>query len=458
VNVRRSVVVLLALSACRFPELPHLQGDGGDDDDGSMQGGRTEVARVPVTPNRDVDLLFVIDDSPSMLDKQANLKAAFPAFIAEVNRLEGGLPNVHIGVVTSDLGSKGSLDAAPGPGIGSGPGSCAGEGKSGNLQTNGSTLINGSFITDVANGGGGRTTNYTGTLADAFAAIASVGAGGCGFEQHLEAAKRALSNNPANAGFLRSNAGLAVIVLADEDDCSMSHSTLLSSDVTMYGPLQSFRCTRFGVTCDVGGTTSDEMNMLGPKSSCHSTVGSAHLTNVADYASFFSGLKPDARYITFAAIAGPSTPVIVEERVPPGGGTAINAVAHSCQYTGATGPEVGDPSVRIQELASLFPGSTFEDVCSPSLSQQLIEVGRAVRALVGDTCLRKDIATPADCVVIDQVGTNKTVIPKCGSASTDCYTLVADPTRCSTPSHLRLEITRSSAPPANTVTVVSCKL
>ena len=66
----------------------------------------TEVALIPATISNDLDLLFVIDDSPSMLDKQTNLKASFPAFINELNALPGGLPNVHIGVVTSDLARR----------------------------------------------------------------------------------------------------------------------------------------------------------------------------------------------------------------------------------------------------------------------------------------------------------------------------------------------------------------
>src|SRR6185503_15407073 len=38
---------------------------------------RVEVARVPVTVNLDVDMLFVVDDSVSTIDKQTNLKNAF---------------------------------------------------------------------------------------------------------------------------------------------------------------------------------------------------------------------------------------------------------------------------------------------------------------------------------------------------------------------------------------------
>src|SRR6266542_1197579 len=72
------------------------------------QQGRVEYKDIPVTVNRDIDILF---------------------FINVLNTIEGGLPNVHLGVVTSDLGTKGADDATAGPSIGSGPGSCSGSGK-----------------------------------------------------------------------------------------------------------------------------------------------------------------------------------------------------------------------------------------------------------------------------------------------------------------------------------------
>src|SRR5690349_23940233 len=72
------------------------------------QQGRVEYKEIPVTLNRNVDILFVIDDSPSMLDKQTNVKNNFPKFIDVLATIQGGLPDVHIGVVTSDMGTKGS--------------------------------------------------------------------------------------------------------------------------------------------------------------------------------------------------------------------------------------------------------------------------------------------------------------------------------------------------------------
>src|SRR5262245_46168014 len=57
------------------------------------QQGRVEYKEIPVTLNRNVDILFVVDDSPSMLDKQNNIKANFPKFIDVLNTIQGGLPD-----------------------------------------------------------------------------------------------------------------------------------------------------------------------------------------------------------------------------------------------------------------------------------------------------------------------------------------------------------------------------
>jgi hypothetical protein len=40
------------------------------------------------------------------------------------------------------------------------------------------------------------------------------------------------------------------VIIADEDDCSVRDPALLGPDSQQLGPLQSFRCTQFGVVCD----------------------------------------------------------------------------------------------------------------------------------------------------------------------------------------------------------------
>ncbi|HEX5063254.1 MAG TPA: hypothetical protein VFV99_27950 [Kofleriaceae bacterium] len=442
-------VVLALFAAC------------ADDDSGSLADAgvtREQVALVPATARRDLDLLFVTDDSPGGLELQTSLKAAFPAFLGELT-LREQLPNLHIGVASTDIGAQGAEDTQPGASIGSGPGSCSGVGKAGALQTNSTTLLNGTFIVDMLASDGSRTTNYTGTLTNVFNAIISLGASGCGFEQPIEAMRRALDNNPANAGFQRPATPLAVITLTDEDDCSFAHSTLLGGATTVLGPLQSFRCTRFGVLCDTGGATTDEMYVLGSKTRCHWNNDSAYLTRRDRYEQFIAAVNGDARNVFYGAIAGgPVSELVVEARTPPGGGSAVPALQHVCLYTGMYGPQAADPAVRIQELTEVVPRGRFEPVCDVDLTVSSVAMAREIRGLLGDPCLTRDIASPADCVVADQTLSGETPIPPCSTQrTTDCYQLVDDAT-CTTVSHLRVDVTRSSPASADTMVSVRCRI
>lgn len=446
----------------------------------SPEQGRVEYKDIPVHVNRDIDILFVIDDSPSMLDKQTNLKKNFPNFINVLNTIEGGLPNIHLGVVTSDLGTS-AADNTMAPAIPGSVGGCSNNGKAGALQTYGTALVSGKFISDVASaaGGGARTTNYTGTLADAFSAIASAGAAGCGFEQHIEAAKRALNNNAANAGFIRDSAYLAVIIIADEDDCSLNHSTLLTTDTTQLGPLQSFRCTRYGIICDTGGTDPNTMNQVGPKGNCHSNEDGSYLTKIGDYVTFFKGLKQDPNNVIMAAIVGPTTPFETELRAPNGSSTAIPALAHSCTYTDSSNnPEVADPAVRIKQLIDSFPNrSTFSTICQQDLSGGLVLIAQLLKTVLGSPCIDGKLAdvdpnTPGpqyDCSVsdVDNYGAanqTETVLPECNnltpgqeasSTNTPCWAIETDTANCTGGDHLTLKIERGSTTPGDKTHVVS---
>ena len=443
------------------------------------QQGRVEAKDIPVNVNRDVDLLFLIDDSPSMKDKQNNLADNFPNFIRVLSSIPGGLPNVHIGITTSDMGTKGALDPTPGPAIPPlGNGGCSGVGKAGSLQGNPGIANNNVYISDVFDMATmTRKTDYNGgvsdlgKLQDLFSTMArSVGAGGCGFEQHLEAVKQALQpSNSVNAGFVRPDAYLAVIIIADEDDCSMAHSSLLGSDTTTLGPRQSFRCTRFGVTCDQNGQTTDAMNRIGPKGQCHPADDSAYLTKIADYVTFLKGLKSDPRKVIVAGIMGTTDPFAVELRVPQGGGAAIPALAHSCTYIGADingdgvpDPEVADPPIRMQFFLDQFPNrSTFVSICQKDLSGGLAQIGDLLKTVIGDPCIEGKLAdadpntpgTQYDCsvsVVTNQFQTNQQekILPACpaaGPGADPCWHIITDAANCPNSQHLVLKIEHQDA-------------
>lgn len=461
--MRRVLVLLALLSGCGDDDCCAVKPDGGGgmpmpdapSDAAMPEPALPEVALVPVTVNRDLDILFVIDDSPSMLDKQANLKNSFPVLVNTLSALTGGLPNIHIGVISTDMGTKGADETTPGPTIGSGPGSCTGTGKDGLLQIHGAT-VTGNFLSDIDNGGT-RARNYTGTLEEAFSAMASAGANGCGFEQPLAAIKRSFEQ-AANAGFIRSTARLAIVLLTDEDDCSVSHPSVFGPDTLTLGPLNSLRCTQFGVTCDTGGATPDDMSVIGAKADCHANETSPYITDIGRYATFLDAVKADPHDVMFGAIAGATTPFSVELRSPPGDGTAIPALAHSCAYAGANGTEVADPPARIDHLARSIRRGSIQNVCG-DVANAMLALGQRMNALVGAPCLLQEVALPVTCKAFDEVGTTQTELPACSATvTTDCYRVTEDASTCASGQHLKLEVVRSSPAAADTWTSLRCAL
>jgi hypothetical protein len=430
--------------------------------------GRVEFKDIPVNLNRNVDILFVIDDSGSMADKQQNLRDNFPNFINVLNTIQGGLPDVHIGVVSSDMGAKGQDDASPGAGVGTvGQGGCANTGKDGRLLLGQATGVTGTFLSDIKLTDGSRQQNYTGDLAATFGAMATIGATGCGFEQHLHAMQRALENNPANAGFIRQDAFLAVIFLADEDDCSMSHSTLLGPDGGPLGPQQSFRCTRFGVKCDVGGASDAAMNQVGVKDQCHPDDASQHVQRVGKYVDFLKGLKDDDSKVIVAGILGTNDPFAVELRTI--NGSQQPALAHSCTYEGPDGvlntpdDQVADPPTRLSFFLSQFPNrSTQTTICQQDLSGGLQLIGELLKAAIGNPCITGNLAVPFDCAVsyvnnFGQSNQQETVLPQCGTGVGEpCWEIITDAAACPGGNNQILKVNDPVAPPQDTHIIANC--
>ena len=142
--------------------------------------------------NRNVDVLFLIDDSSSMRLAQDKLLRDFPTFMTRLQDAPG-LPNLHLAVISSDMGA--------------GDGSIAGcdsiGGKQGIFQytargtcTTTNLEPGATYIADIAG-----VTNYTGNAADVFKCIAALGENGCGFEQSVRGAPaRARRRRAGGAG------------------------------------------------------------------------------------------------------------------------------------------------------------------------------------------------------------------------------------------------------------------
>jgi hypothetical protein len=194
-----------------------------------------------------------------------------------------------------------------------------------------------------------------------------------------------------------------------------------------------------------------------------------YLDDIAPYRDFLLGLKGgDASRIVVAAIAGNPEPVAVELRAPPGGGSSVPALSHSCTYTGATGAEVADPGVRMQTFLEQFPNrSALTSICQQDLSGGLGVIEQVLRRAIGSSCVSvalRDVdpvqaGLQVDCIVEDVVGAVATRIEPCGATGpATCWRLEANPTSCTAADNLELVVTRPAAPDPATVTRMRCLL
>jgi hypothetical protein len=422
---------------------------------------------LPLTITRELDVLFVVDDSGSMRQEQAALASGFDRFTELLEDAEGRLPGLHIGVASSNVGT--------GP-EGSGGEQCAGQGDDGVLRVPEAcpVLTDGSrFIRDVAGAGGARDINYTGTLAEQFSCMAQLGTAGCGFEQHFESMKRALSGQVLNGDFLRPEASLAVLFVADEDDCSATDRGLFDASqddrASELGEFSSFRCFEFGVEC---APVDGGERVVGPRTDCVPEEGSRYLASVSSYVEFLRGLKADPDRIFVSTITGDPGPVAVMED-PERDPTEL-MVAPTCTICpggAASGCETRDalvsaaPAIRMQALVDAFGAAGHrQDICSYDPATDSLDFGAALAGVaeklaprIATSCLSAipldtddDAAgTQAACQLVEIADGAELAIPACDAAvaTLPCFRLRDNPDQCPA-TGLALAIDRGDAPPA----------
>jgi hypothetical protein len=205
VRILAVLAAFVSIAACtsdRTYEVPVVQGRG------------TITLEYPDNAPTKVDVLFVIDSSPAMATYETQLRQTLQT-VAELaaDRLTGMRADLHVGVLTTDLGDGTSVtdDRV------AMPGSCHGLGNGGALRRH--ALVDGAYLIDRYTPST-NASNYQGDLVSTLAAMTDVGDAGCDRIQPLEAIRLALDNNPHNAGFLRADAKLAIVVLAAQDDAS----------------------------------------------------------------------------------------------------------------------------------------------------------------------------------------------------------------------------------------------
>ncbi|MEM1415093.1 MAG: hypothetical protein AAGH15_09345 [Myxococcota bacterium] len=234
------------------------------------------LQRVPRFPSRfldygivDIDLLFVIDDSPGMAEEQATLAEAIPRLL---NALITGQPSesdplwranfpvnsLRVGVISTDMGVGGN--AVPSCGE-------ASFGKDGRLIERGASdpACEASYpafleFARVSREDDDSRDARIAQLARDVSCVAPLGTEGCTYGQPLEAVLKALTPasselrfqggtrgngdrnriegagffGPDDDAFLRPNSNLVIVLLTNDDDASVSEPDLYNADSTRF--------------------------------------------------------------------------------------------------------------------------------------------------------------------------------------------------------------------------------
>ena len=172
----------ITLEGLPQPIVVPLRGEGAD------PAERTE--RFEQIDTKEVDVLFVIDDSCSMREEQQALAVNFAQFIRAA---DARAVDFHIGITTTDT-----------------------------------TQVAGRLVGPVI-------TRATPNFQETFRTQSAVGTRGSGIETGLEAMQGALDEADRgtgfNAGLLRPDAALVVIIVSDEDDQSVLTVTEYATDL-----------------------------------------------------------------------------------------------------------------------------------------------------------------------------------------------------------------------------------
>jgi len=352
------------------------------------RGESTTTCPVDCTPTQELDLLMVVDNSGSMAGESSPFYS-IPALVDALRAAPGGLPNLHVGVISTDV-SVGANEItycdAPDNGRLLGMDQLHPDGVLGgtyliDVQPVGCSVVRDSDGTCTSHDcdphscapfphtalqqepqtGCPRCQNFVNqSLSDALMASMTLGTLGCGFEQPLEAVRLALDDHPDNAGFLRDGSVLGLWFYTNEDDCSASDTRLFSdpdADVdSELGPLTAYRCFEWSTTCDI-----NDRSATGSRTGCvERTDGRELLHPVSRYVDFLCGLRDPGRLV-LGGMLGAVTP----SASSPGMDVTVVRDAYDhpkLRYTCTTVMDGATPPLRLHRLISAFtPDALIED-------------------------------------------------------------------------------------------------
>jgi hypothetical protein len=402
-----------------------------------------------------VDLLMMVDNSNSMAGEQASLKREFPRVIEVLTtgyRFEGDpnpfppVKDLHVGVVSSDMGI---------PGVELPPNCRADGGDDGKLQnTPRGDNCDAEYPRWLSFIGDPKIGNLTDPVkfASDVGCIATLGTGGCGFEQQLESPFKALMPklledatgsavqnryrfiateesrtwgrgdlpvaSGGNAGFIRNarTEGLsliAILIVSDEEDCSVSKTNHLKPN-NLLPEGDPLRLEDINLRC------FNHKEFLYPLKD--------------RYLDGFRALRPgNESLVVFAAIVGVPVdlvkqdvikdinfedeeernafyqsilddPAMKEEIDPstmPGGGQGnLKPSCVRMPATGETMPSTAYPPRRIVELAQLFGANGIvQSICQDDFGPAMGAIIDIIAKQLGEVCLPRPLIRQANGLV-----------------------------------------------------------
>ncbi len=394
-----------------------------------LDGKQDQEKQLQLTEQKDVDILFVIDNSGSMGEEQANLAANFGAFIEVLEAQDVGA-NYRIGVTTTDMGNPWCGATTP---------------EGGNLVLSSCRERLGDFVfadddvgelacTDICTLDAAElevlptATEYDASLAprpwleriegktnlaagvstvDAFRCFGPQGINGCGFESPLQAMsfalRRADTAGEQQYGFLRDSAILAVVIVTDEVDCSYNtdfsgiftgeQGKVFWSDPEAEGPTSAL-CWNAGVECfgDPSGYDSCDSVDLDVMGNPTNDPDQAVLHPVGNYIDLLQQIEDEKRALN------PDQDVIVAliGGVQPDGSLIYADVGETdpeFQANFGIGPgctgslgEAAVPPVRVRELVDAFTPGNLHSICAPDYTGALESIADKIRTKIIPAC------------------------------------------------------------------------
>lgn len=422
---------------------------------GDVVAGRQVNLLQAADETRKIDILFMIDNSGSMSEEQAQLAQNFPALVSSLAALPGGLPDLHIAVVSSDFGAGQTVRD-----------NCRPYGDAGRFLVKPNCGLDPGQARFLAVDGRGNK-NFAGELPAVFACLANLGITGCGLEHQLQAVRAALSTvHPENQGFLRPDAHLAIVLLTDEDDCSAEPDATLF-DAARPGEALSFRCNVLGHVCD--GRPIPAEDWAAPLATCKPYQRSAaeratRLINVEELVDFIKALKPGRPdQILVSAVIGWETRPDAQYRV-----ARVSQGELDVQPICASAGGRAAPGVRLKAFADAFgPNGSVHSICDRDFTPALRTIGNALAFKLGNTCVDaalQDVdpareGLQAECQVVERIPRNATSYaeqrtPACGAGQMPCWELAPDP---ACPGGQRLRINRATPASPGTLVAASCR-